>query len=136
MAAPDEGHGFHVSNLGIARVLFDSRNRYFESLPVDGGIWHAPVTPLIREILLRYEGEVMTGVPLVGAVAVVSRSARSFLMTESITDVSDPAAPRRVAAGHSVHVTVDAQVRRVVEIPEWLLGVLETFQGGPIPVRR
>jgi hypothetical protein len=57
-------------------------------------------------------------------------------MTESITDVSNPAAPRRVATGHSVHVTVDVEARRAVDIPQWLLGVLEAFQGGCIPMNR
>jgi acyl-CoA thioesterase FadM len=137
MPAPDEGagRGFHVSNHGIARVLFDTRNRYFSELPVEGGIWYAPVTPLIREITLRYESEVMSGAPVVGAVAVTSRSRRSFVMTESITEVSDPGSPRLVAAGHSVHVTVDTAARAAVEIPDWLLTVLEDFQGGPIPPR-
>ncbi len=137
MAAPDEhgGEGFHVSNHGIARILFDTRNRYFEALPVEGGIWYAPVTPLIREITLRYESEVMSGAPVVGRVAVTSRGNRSFVMTESITDLSDPEAPRQVASGHSVHVAVDSAARAAVEIPDWMLAALEGLQGGPIPPR-
>jgi acyl-CoA thioesterase FadM len=136
--APDEGHGlgFHVSNLGIARVLFDSRNHYFDALPIEGGMWHAPVTPLIREILLRYEAEVATGARLVGALAITSRSRRSFVMEESLTDITDPGAPRLIAAGHSIHVTVDLAARTAIEIPDWLLAVFEDFQGAPIPLRR
>jgi acyl-CoA thioesterase FadM len=136
--APDEGHGlgFHVSNLGIARVLFDSRNRYFDSLPIEGGMWAAPVTPLIREILLRYEAEVATGARLEGTLAITSRSRRSFVMEESLTDITDPHAPRLIASGHSVHVTVDLAARTAIEIPDWLLQVFEDFQGAPIPLRR
>jgi acyl-CoA thioesterase FadM len=137
LAAPDEGsgQGFHVSNHGIARILFETRNRYFERLPVEGGIWYAPVTPLIREITLRYESEVQAGAPVIGSVAVTSRSRRSFVMTESITEVADPAAPRLVAACHSIHVTVDTAARAAVEVPDWMLAALEDFQGGPIPPR-
>ena len=137
MPAPDEGggRGFHVSNHGIARILFETRNHFFERLPVEGGIWYAPVTPLVREITLRYESEVMSGSPVVGLVAVTSRSRRSFVMQESIVEVSDPASPRLVAAGHSIHVTVDTAARAAVQIPDWMLAALEDFQGGPIPPR-
>jgi acyl-CoA thioesterase FadM len=135
MEAPDEGHGrdVHVSNLGIARVLFESRNDYFERLPIEGGVWNAPVIPLIREIVLRYEAEVAAGAPVVGSVAITSRSRRSFVMEESMTDLSDPEAPRLIASGRSVHVTIDVAERRAIEIPDWLLLILETFQGAPIP---
>jgi acyl-CoA thioesterase FadM len=136
MVAPEnEVPGFHVSNHGIARVVFEARNRYFDSLSVEGGIWYGPVTPVIREVLLRYESEVMSGAPVVGAVAIVSRSRRSFVMEESVTDLADPAAARLIAIGHSIHVTVDSATRAVVEIPGWLLDVLEGFQGAPIPLR-
>jgi acyl-CoA thioesterase FadM len=135
MAAPDEGHGgiHHVSNLGIAQVLFEARNRYFERLPVPGGIWNARVIPMIRELLIRYEGEVEVGTPLRCTVAVTGRSRRSLTMEERAEDISDPDRPRAVASARSVHVAVDTEAGGASEVPPALLALIEELQGAPVP---
>jgi acyl-CoA thioesterase FadM len=135
MAAPDEGNGpgVHLSNLGVARVLFESRNAFLQSLAVDGGIWSEPVIPLIRELLIRYEAEVMPGAPLRCTIAVVSRSRRAFVMEESVTDISDATAPRLVATCRGVHVAVDSDKGAPVDIPGMLIDAIESSQGAPVP---
>lgn len=135
LVAPDEGHGpgTHVSNLGIAALLFETRNRYFAQLSVPGGIWEGPVVPLMRELLIRYEGEVSVGTRLQGAVAVTARSRRALTMTERLVDVSSGDPPRLVASARSVHVTVDRSAGRTAEVPESLLAAVEDLQGHPVP---
>jgi acyl-CoA thioesterase FadM len=135
MPAPDEGNGVgvHLSNLGVAQVLFESRNAFWQSLVVDGGIWREPVIPLIRELLIRYEAEVMPGAPLRCTIAVVSRSRRAFVMEESVTDMSDATAPRLVATCRGVHVAVDSDKGAPVDIPGMLIDAIENCQGAPVP---
>jgi acyl-CoA thioesterase FadM len=135
MTAPDEGHGpgVHLSNLGVARVLFEARSAFLLGLDIEGGIWSQPVTPLIRELLIRYEAEVMPGVPLSCRIAVVSRSRRAFVMQESVTDISDAAAPRLVATCRGVHVAVESARGAPVEIPDPLIDAIVAAQGAPVP---
>lgn len=132
LAAPDEGHegGFHVSNQGIAQIFFESRNRFFDSLPVD---WHDRVIPMIRELLIRFQGEVMAGTPVRCTICVVERAAKVLVVEEAAFDVTDPAAPRPIASARSVHVTVDTEAGRAVEVPDSLLGLIEALQGAPVP---
>ncbi|HEX4218831.1 MAG TPA: thioesterase family protein [Acidimicrobiales bacterium] len=135
MAAPDEGHprGTHLTNLGVAQVLFEARNALFLSLDIEGGIWSQPVTPLIRELLIRYESEVMPGAPLACPIVVVSRSRRAFVMEESVTDISDPGAPRLVATCRGVHVAFDSARGTSVDVPDILIRAIEVRQGAAIP---
>lgn len=135
LLAPDEGHGpgTHLSNLGIAALLFETRNRYFARLAVPGGIWEGPVVPLMRELLIHYEGEVSVGTRLQGAVAVTARSRRALTMTERLVDVTSGDPPRLVASARSVHVTVDREAGRTAEVPESLLAAVEALQGYPVP---
>jgi acyl-CoA thioesterase FadM len=135
MAAPDEGNppGTHLSNLGVARVLFEARNALFSSLDIEGGIWSQPVTPLIRELLIRYESEVLPGVPLACPIIVVSRSRRAFVMEESVTDISDPGSPRLIATCRGVHVAVEAARGVPVDVPDALVRAIEVRQGAAIP---
>ncbi len=135
LVAPDEGHdpGTHLSNLGIAALLFETRNRFFAALEVSGGIWQGAVVPIMRELLIRYESETEAGALLQGRVAVTGRSRRSLTMTEHLVDVTSPETPRPVATGRSVHVTVDRGVARSVEVPDWLLSAVEKLQGHPVP---
>jgi acyl-CoA thioesterase FadM len=132
MIAPDEGHGpgIHLSNLGVARVLFEARSTFLSSLDIEGGIWNQPVIPMIRELLIRYESEVMPGVPLACHIAVVSRSRRAFVMQESVTDISDP---RLIATCRGVHVAVESARGVSVEMPDPLIDAIAVAQGAPIP---
>ena len=132
LAAPDEGHdgGFHVSNQGIAQIFFESRNRYFDRLPVD---WHDRVIPMIRELLIRFQGEVMAGTPVRCTICVIERAAKVLVVEEAAFDVSDPVAPRPIATARSVHVTVDTEAGRAVDVPQALLDLIEALQGAPVP---
>lgn len=135
MTAPDEGHGpgVHLSNLGVARVLFEARNTFLSSLDIEGGIWNQPVIPMIRELLIRYESEVMPGTPLACRIVVVSRSRRALVMQESITDISDHAALHLVATCRGIHVAVDPARGASVEMPVPLIEAIEVSQGAPVP---
>ena len=132
MAAPDEGHdgGFHVSNQGIAQIFFESRNRYFDSLPVD---WHDRVIPMIRELLIRFQGEVNAGTPVRCTICAVERAAKVLIVEEAAFDISDPDSPRPIASARSVHVTVDTEAGRAVDVPDSLLALIEDLQGAPVP---
>lgn len=135
LIAPDEGHGAdtHLSNLGIAGLMFETRNLFFDALAIPGGIWEGAVVPLMRELLISYESETLAGACLQGTVAVTARSRRALTMTERLVDVSSPEAPRTVATGRSIHVTVDRGLGRSVEVPEILLAAVEKLQGRPVP---
>lgn len=135
MTAPDEGHGpgIHLTNLGVAQVLFEARSTFLSSLDIEGGIWNQPVIPMIRELLIRYESEVMPGVPLACRIVVESRSRRAFVMQESVTDVSDVAAPRLVATCRGVHVAVESARGASVEMPDPLIEAIAAGQGAPVP---
>jgi acyl-CoA thioesterase FadM len=135
MLAPDEGHGpdIHLTNLGVARALFEARGAFMLSLDIEGGIWNQPVTPLIRELLIRYESEVMPGAPLACRMLVVSRSRRAFVMEESVSDVTDRAALRLVATCRGVHVAVESARGGSVEMPDSLIDVIAIRQGAPVP---
>ena len=135
LAAPDEGHGegVHLSNLGVAGVLFESRNAFVGGLALDEGIWRDPVIPMIRELLIRYESEVRPGARLRCRIAVVSRSRRAFVMQESVTDISDPTAPRLVATCRGVHVAVESDRGISVDVPDALIKAIEAAQGAPVP---
>jgi acyl-CoA thioesterase FadM len=132
MAAPDEGHdgGFHVSNQGIAQIFFEARNRYFDRLPVD---WHDRVIPMIRELLIRFQGEVNAGTPVRCTICAVERAAKVLVVEEAAFDVSDPAAPRPIASARSVHVTVDTEAGGAVDVPDALIELIEALQGAPLP---
>lgn len=135
LAAPDEGHGaaIHLTNLGVAQVLFEARGAFLSSLDIEGGIWNQPVTPLIRELLIGYESEVMPGAPLACRILVVSRSRRAFVMEESVSDVSNRAAPRLVATCRGVHVAVESARGGSVEMPDSLIDAIAKRQGTPVP---
>jgi acyl-CoA thioesterase FadM len=135
MTAPDEGHGpgVHLTNLGVAQVLFEARGSFFLSLDIEGGIWNQPVFPMIRELLFRYESEVMTGVPLACHIKVASRSRRTFVMQESVTDISDVAAPRLVATCRGVHVAVEPARGASADVPDALIDAIVVSQGAPVP---
>lgn len=135
MAAPDEGHGpgIHLTNLGVAQVLFVARSSLFLSLDIEGGIWNQPVIPMIRELLIRYESEVMPGVPLACRSIVVSQSRRAFVMEESIADISDATAPRLVATCRGVHVAVESARGASVDMPDRLIDAIVVGQGSPVP---
>ena len=135
MAAPDEGHGaaIHLNNLGVAQVLFEARGAFLSGLDIEGGIWKQPVTPLIRELLIGYQSEVMPGAPLACRILVVSRSRRAFVMEESVSDLSDGAAPRLVATCRGVHVAVESARGGSVEMPDSLIDAIAVRQGAPVP---
>lgn len=135
MTAPDEGHGpgIHLTNLGVAQVLFVARSTFLSGLDIEGGIWNQPVIPMIRELLIRYESEVMAGLPLACRIAVESRSRRAFVMQESVTDVSDVAAPRLIATCRGVHVAVESARGASVELPDPLIDAIAKAQGAPVP---
>jgi acyl-CoA thioesterase FadM len=135
MVAPDEGHGpgIHLTNLGVAQVLFEARSAFFLSLDIDGGIWNQPVIPMIRELLIRYESQVMAGVPLACPIAVVSRSRRAFVMEESVMDISDVGSPRLIATCRGVHVAVESARGTSAEMPDPLIEAIVVGQGAPVP---
>jgi acyl-CoA thioesterase FadM len=135
MTAPDEGHGagIHLTNLGVARVLFEARSAFFLSLDIDGGIWSQPVIPMIRELLIRYESQVMPGTALACPIAVVSRSRRAFVMEESVIDISEAASPRLIATCRGVHVAVESARGASVEMPDPLIDAIAVGQGAPVP---
>lgn len=135
LAAPDEGHGpgIHLTNLGVAQVLFVARSAFFLSLDIDGGIWNQPVIPMIRELLIRYESQVMPGIPLACPIAVVSRSRRAFVMEESVIDISDVASPRLIATCRGVHVAVESVRGASAEMPDPLIDAVAVGQGAPVP---
>lgn len=135
MTAPDEGHGagMHLTNLGVARVLFEARSSFLSSLDIEGGIWNQPVIPMIRELLIRYHSEVMPGAPLACRIVVASRSRRALVMQESVTDISDVARPRLVATCRGVHVAVESARGASVEMPEPLIEAIAVGQRGPVP---
>jgi len=117
----------------VAQVLFEARNRYFERLPVEGGIWFERVIPMIRELMIRYESETAQLAPLRCSVVVVGRSRRSLVMEESVTDLGDPEHPRLVATARSVHVAVDTQAGGSAEVPASLVALIEQVQQHPVP---
>ena len=117
----------------MAQVLFEARNRYFERLPVEGGIWFERVIPMIRELVIRYESETAQLAPLRCSVVVVGRSRRSLVMEESVTDLGDPEHPRLVATARSVHVAVDTQAGGSAEVPASLVALIEQVQQHPVP---
>jgi acyl-CoA thioesterase FadM len=131
LTAPDEGHGagIHLTNLGVAQVLFVARSAFFLSLDIAGGIWNQPVIPMIS----RYESQVMPGVPLACPIAVVSRSRRAFVMEESVIDISDVASPRLIATCRGVHVAVESARGASAEIPDLLIDAIAVGQGAPVP---
>lgn len=117
--APPGTAGFHVSNLEIERMFFEARNAFVAGIDIDD-VWHRPVVPLLREILTRFEAEVVGGADLECATCVSSRSRRSFVMEQWLVDRSTGSV---VATCRSVHVTVGAE--GAVEIPADLWSAIE-----------
>jgi acyl-CoA thioesterase FadM len=114
-ANPDSDSEFHLNNLDLEKVFFDSRNAYFQALGI-ADLWHQPVIPQIRELLTRFEREVASGAQLRCVAHVVSRSERAFVM-EQVIECEDGAI---VAKCRSVHVGVDSEAGAAVTLPDWL----------------
>lgn len=124
---PSDTAGFHVSNLEIERMFFEARNAYIEGVDIDD-VWHQPVVPLLRELLTRFDAEVIGGADLECLTRVTSRTRRSFVMEQSLVDRSSGAV---AATCRSVHVTVGDE--GPTEIPAELWGAIERRDGGTIP---
>lgn len=109
-------------------MFFEARNGYIVGIDIDD-IWHQPVVPLLRELLTRFEAEVIGGADLECLTRVASRSRRSFVMEQSLIDRPTG----NVAAScRSVHVTVGPD--GAVEIPGDLWSAIERRDGGTIPL--
>ena len=123
MVEPAVDPEWHVDNHRIDRIFFESRNHYFDELGIDD-LWRQPVTPQLRELLIRFESEAHAGERLACRSNVVSRSRRAFVMEQELTHDG-----RVVATCRSVHVAVSAATRTAAEIPEDLWSAIERFEG-------
>ena len=124
VVVPDQGHGFHVSNLMLDELFFRARNAYIDGLGIED-LWHRDVTPQLKELLIRFESEAMPGEPMQSSVWIASRSRRSFVMEQAIHVVEGH---RLVATCRSVHVSVSRSAGGAVEIDPVLWDAIERVE--------
>ena len=132
VVVPDQGHGFHVSNMKLDELFFEARNAYVQHLGVED-LWHRDVTPQLKELLIRFESEAMPGQPLRSTVQVTSRSRRTFVMEQAISVVED-GGDRLVATCRSVHVSVSRSQGGAVEVDPVVWAAVERVEGRAIGI--
>ena len=133
VVVPDQGHGFHVSNMKLDELFFEARNAYIDHLGIDD-LWHHDVTPQLKELLIRFESEAMPGQPLRSTVQITSRSRRTFVMEQAISVIEDDGSLRPVATCRSVHVSVSRSQGGAVEVEPELWAAIERVEGREIAI--
>jgi acyl-CoA thioesterase FadM len=128
IVAPNSGVLGHVDGMQIARILFESWNRYLSE-----GIGLSPEAvfddrcrPILREMSTRFDAEVSAGDELTCGVRTSSRTARSFTLSQALwrrgSDI-------QVAAGSAVLVTIDVHTGRAVNVAPRLWAAMQSTDG-------
>ena len=119
----------HLNNVGFLRLFEKLRREYmFNSGRLRREMLPVGLVVGVRELVCRYEAEVMPGQPLRGGCRVLGRSQRSYLFDEALA-VGD----RIVARCRALECVIDREQGKAVPIPSEFWALFERVEGRAMP---
>jgi acyl-CoA thioesterase FadM len=128
------GHRIHVHNLAIAELLFNGRNSYI----ADGvglawqRLFDTQRNLVMRRLVIDYEREAHSGVPVKVGVRAAGRSRRTLTLDEVVWE-AESGLP--IAVAQSVHLVVRLDAQGAIDLPDDVVERFEAYEGRPLSMR-